>query len=125
MHLQTRIAGRDQADGTRMVRLQMGDDGAALEDAATIIQQHWEALEWPEGGKFGVRRRLFEIPILERGGILEKGDQHFLAVGRKRVGIEFHGDIPDAQRDDFPSPDLSIFDASLSHAGFGMINAHS
>lgn len=126
MHLQTRIAGRDQADGARMVRLQMGDDGAALEDAATVIQQHREALEWPEGGKFGARLRLFEIPVLERGGILVESDQHFLAVGRKGVGIEFHGDIPDAQRDDFPSLDpLSIFDASLSHAGFGMINAHS
>ncbi|MEB6641139.1 hypothetical protein MXM19_09835 [Aeromonas caviae] len=47
MHLQTRIAGRDQADGARMVRLQVGDDGAALEDAATVIQQHREALKWP------------------------------------------------------------------------------
>ena len=58
-----------------MVRLQMGDDGAALEDAATIIQQHWEAL-----GVAGrqVRRSPPALRlILERGGILAKGDQHF------------------------------------------------
>ena len=35
------------------------------------------------------------------------------------MGIEFHGDVPDAQRDDFPESRSSIFDASLSYAGLG------
>ncbi len=81
MHFQARIARRDQADGARVVRLQMGDYGAALEDAATVIQQHWEALERPESGKLGVGRQLFEIPVVKRGGILVEGDQHLLAIG--------------------------------------------
>ncbi len=114
MHLQTRIARRDQADGARVVCLQMGDYGAALEDAATVIQQHREALEWPEGGKFGVGRRLFQIPVLERGGILVEGDQHLLAVGRERMGIEFHRDVPGTRMDDSPSLDpFSTSDAAL------------
>ncbi len=81
MHLQTRIARRDQVDGARLVRLQMGDDGAALEDAATVIEQYGKSLEWPEGGKFGVGRRLFEIPVVKRGDILVEGDQYLLALG--------------------------------------------
>ncbi|MNE20446.1 hypothetical protein D3C80_1135680 [compost metagenome] len=89
-HLDARITGRDQALGAGMVALEILDDGAALEHGALAILQDGEALEGPEGRQFGVGLGILQVAIVKRQGVLVEGDQHLLAVGRERVGIEFH-----------------------------------
>ena len=90
-HCEASVTCRDQPHGAGIVNLEMLDDRAGLDDRTAPVHEYREALQRPQGLQFGACGGVLEASILEGCGVLVKGDQYFLAVGREWVGVQLHG----------------------------------
>src|SRR5207342_3545615 len=69
---------------------QIFDDRSGLDHAHAVVDQQGELAERPAPLELDkvLRMVLLEQFVLERSLIRPQGDQHLLAVGRERVGVE-------------------------------------